>query len=534
MRSLLTVLALILLMTGSLAAQSRAALISYRYDDTPLYLVMDDLEQRYRLRFSYSRDFLPLDHPLTARASALALRPALDRLFAAAPIRYALIGDQVVLRYEARPVQQERISMQPPPAREAPEVAVAAVRLPREVPAASSPVATRTAPRHVPGGRSVLDTAHELQPWAPPIARTTGPDLKLAQVSLVPYIGSNEMRSERTINHLSLNVIGGINGGVQGVEIGGMFNVIRGKVEGIQLAGLGNYVEGPVYGLQLAGLVNYNRRSVRGIQLAGLANINHGAFNGIQLGGLFNAGPTEAGALQLAGVFNRSHGKVDTQVAGLFNVAGDVYSVQVGPLFNSARTVWGHQVGLVNVSDSISGLPLGLLNIVRKGYNRIDFGAGDLLYANVSARLGAHRLYNIFHLGARWDELERTGAGGETVRGTFMSWALGYGFGFTSPLGRSALLNYELVGMHLNEYASWTRPLNLLGQLRLTLEATAGRGVHFYVGPVFNTLASKITDPATGEPAGSSLPGHTLWEGVVGQTHLQAWVGFQAGIRFGR
>ena len=73
--------------------------------------------------------------------------------------------------------------------------------------------------------------------------------------------------------------------------------------------------------------------------------------------------------------------------------------------------------------------------------------------------------------------------------------------------------------------------LNMLGQLRLTLDIRPGRNASFFLGPVGNILISKRINPETGE-IGSSVAPYALYDETRGDTNIKAWVGFQAGVRF--
>src|SRR5690554_114540 len=62
------------------------------------------------------------------------------------------------------------------------------------------------------------------------------------QATFITPFGTNGADAPRIENKFSLNMLAGVNGGVQGFEAGGLANVILGSVRGSQLAGLANYV----------------------------------------------------------------------------------------------------------------------------------------------------------------------------------------------------------------------------------------------------------------------------------------------------
>lgn len=105
------------------------------------------------------------------------------------------------------------------------------------------------------------------------------------QASLTPGLGSHGALSEKVNNKFSLNVIGGYNGGVDGLEVGGIFNLDRADVRYLQMAGVTNLVGGNLQGLQVAGFANFVYKDISGVQLAGLVNCSRLKFSGVQIGG---------------------------------------------------------------------------------------------------------------------------------------------------------------------------------------------------------------------------------------------------------
>src|SRR5882724_8352653 len=105
------------------------------------------------------------------------------------------------------------------------------------------------------------------------------------QVSFLPMMSTNGSLNAQVINKGSLNILGGYEAGLNGVELGGLFNVDRKRVRGVQIAGLLNVVGGSVNGLQMAGLHNMVLDSLRGCQMAGLGNYNKRKLTGVQVAG---------------------------------------------------------------------------------------------------------------------------------------------------------------------------------------------------------------------------------------------------------
>ncbi len=530
---------MLLFATGAFA-QPLSQKVSFSYADEPIENILADISRKYSVQFSYSRDFVSLDHRVSVSIKNQPLSAALDEVFSETQIEYAAIGDQVALRPDKRRNQQltsiqtlrgkvrQTSPIHPNPVVETPPAHK--IKRSKE---AEMPAIDRKQSVTISGGNRVIELKAIPYEIAYPDTKNepVDEDNRFAQISLLPFLGTNAFRSNQITNRLSLNVFWGTNGGVDGLEVGGFFNSITHDVKGVQVAGVGNMVGGSMTGTQTAGLFNISGAASHGIQAAGLFNVSSD-FEGVQAAGVFNISSGKSQGVQAAGLFNVAKDNVHGQAAALFNKAGDVSWGQVSSLLNIGKRVKGFQVGLINISDTISGgAPIGLLNFVRHGYNRTEVSAGESLFANLGLKLGARSFYNIFHFGVRWDDVTINTDSSLTQTGTFTTWGLGYGFGSTIGLGKRTLLNLELVGIHLNEWEEWTNKLNLLGQLRLTLDFKPGRNASYFLGPVGNILISKFINPETGA-IGSSVAPYALYDETRGGTNIKAWVGFQAGVRF--
>lgn len=559
-RSTYLISAFLLLSLGVATGQRNvlAKKVSFDYKEEKLGMALADISIDYNIQFAYSTDIIPVDERVTVKVNDEPLDYALETMLATTKVEYKAIGSHIVLRvnkdkitrlskplpksvpqitplYQERKPQQELITERQPPRRDP-------MRRPETI-------GTHN-PKTLPGG----DQVYDLDPNRYRIREVSHDpnqsifDQRLAQISLLSFLGTNADLSEDLTNHLSVNVFWGKNGGVKGLEIGGMFNSVVNDVEGAQIAGMGNTVGGKVVGTQFgglfnvvggemdgvqgAGLFNISGEKTRAIQTAGLFNVSSGDFYGLQLSGLFNVSNGLADAAQISGLFNTANGKVKAQVSSLFNTAGDVQWGQVSSLLNVGKKVDGFQIGLINVSDTITGMPIGLLNIVKHGYNKVEFAGSETLFANFSLKLGARSFYNIFHAGIRWDDRQFEENG--TLRtGRFSSWGLGYGFGSVIDLGRNTLVNFELEAIHINELESWTKELNLLNQARLTFDVSTGprSRMSLFGGPVFNLMISRRYDAETGT-YGSNIMPETFYDETHNGTNVKMWTGFIAGIRF--
>ncbi len=551
----ITILCCLLLLVGSLSAQSLQQKVTLRYSDEKLGTVLQAISDTYQVQFTYSSHYIPVQQAVSIHVVNQPLSAALDALFAPTGVVYANIGGQIALKMGNQTKPQEQLtqintlpkaikqtSPVHPPSRH--ELWLRE-QMQRDREATLARI-ERPQMRELSGGPQRLTQIDRYE--LAPIATDEAEESRMAQVSILPFVGTNAWRSAELTNKVSLNVLWGVNGGVEGIEVGGLFNHITNNVHGVQVAGFGNTVGGNTIGTQVSGLFNINRGAVQGVQAAGLFNITGetdavqaaGAFNitkadfaGVQAAGLFNVSRGKADGVQISSLFNVAQGKTRSQLSGLFNVAHDVEINQISALFNAGKNVKGLQIGLINIADSTSGVPIGLLNFIKKGYNRVEFAAGDALFANVGLKLGARSFYNIFHFGARWDDVQTSPDGIDPVtHERLLTWGLGYGVGTTVGFSPRTLLNVELVSIHVNEQEEWTRALNLLNQLRLTVDVRTGRHTSLFGGPTANVMVSRL-QRADSNVVGSAIAPYT-WFDEVGSTgaNVQMWLGFNAGIRF--
>lgn len=355
------------------------------------------------------------------------------------------------------------------------------------------------------------------------------------QVSFVPFIGTNHKLSGNVVNDYSLNILGGYSGGTRKAELGGLFNINRGEVRYAQLAGLFNLNGGKTEGVQFAGLFNTNLDSTKAIQFAGLTNFNTHASTGAQVAGLSNftigdySGPQVAGLFntatgniegaQVAGLFNFTPKTIDgAQVSGLFNVSKEITGSQLSSLLNVAKTVHGSQVALINIADSVRGVPVGLLSFVNKGYHKLEIAADEIFPVNVSLRTGVRQFYNILTAGIRPEKTD-------TIR-----WSFGYGVGVAPKLTKWLFLNTDLTANQL--LRGNVEALNLLNKFYLGFDFQVAKRFSITVG---STLNLRIYDKAFNKHA-ESFTYYTpsiISEGSLSRTtDYQLWWGAKVGVRF--
>lgn len=302
------------------------------------------------------------------------------------------------------------------------------------------------------------------------------------QVSLVPPIGTNGTKSLNYSNDYSFNLLIGINGGVNKMEIGGLANYNNEKVSGFQLAGVSNINKGKSNGLIIAGISNINSKNSNGAIVSGIANITKKNTRGF-----------------LLSTVNITKNK--------FN------GVQIGA-FNYAKFLKGCQLGIFNLVDSLEcGTPFGLLSIVKGGYYALEISTNDVIHANLNYKMGVEHFYTIFTVGF------------DRYKGKHI---LKYGTGFGSLLSiwKECKLSIEATSNQLVYDNNW-RDLNLLNTLQTNFHFHFTPQCSLFAGPSANAY---ITNKKIGEKYGTIDIPHNIYNHTSSKNKLFVWIGFNAGV----
>lgn len=347
------------------------------------------------------------------------------------------------------------------------------------------------------------------------------------QVTFVTPIGTNGVQSYRISNEFSLNILVGINGGVDGFELGGMINIIKKDVSGVQISGFGNLVNGDVDGAQIAGFTNINGGYTDGFQIAGFANLVKENSNAFQLAGFGNICATSQMG-QISGFGNISEDVTGIQASGFGNLSGNVDGVQLGGFtnigknidgfqgagfFNLAKKVEGVQIaGFLNICDSIDGIPIAPISIVKtNGYLKAEFWTNEMFYLNTSFKIGVRKFYTIYSLGYK------PGSGN-------YDWNFGYGAGTSVNLGDNVSFDPQIGVSHFFRHLQ--NDYNQLNQFKLIFNYQLAENLGIFAGPTFNLLITEYTEDAS-EIAPS-------WSFIVTKRNksIRSWFGFNFGMRF--
>lgn len=331
------------------------------------------------------------------------------------------------------------------------------------------------------------------------------------QLSFTPGLSTNKKLNAITNNRLSINALGGYSKGVEGIEVGGLFNINRHNMNGLQVAGLSNIVAEKVNGIQVAGISNYNRYLLNGIQTSGILGISYGLVNGLQLSGFISnarkvngiqtAGFTavsfkKVNGIQASTFYNYSHRLNGIQASAFVNMSGkylngiqtstfanvatgQVNGLQASVFFNYAKKINGLQIGLINVAIENKGLALGLFSFIIDGYHELDFFTTRLYAYNMSFKTGQKYFYNIFQASTILKQ-------NDSRSGTY---SLGYGIGSSVGSGDRKFV----VDIDLTLNTIWDENFSqfnemLWGRLDIIPSIKISGPLYIYTGPTIDLL----------------------------------------------
>lgn len=142
-----------------------------------------------------------------------------------------------------------------------------------------------------------------------------------------------------------------------------------GGLNGVEISGIGNISRDSVIGVQIGGVFNSVGEHMRGAQFAGVVNRNLGIYEGAQFSGAININKESfGGGAQFAGFGNYTFGNSRGFSAGGFmNLADNHEGIQLAGFLNIADTVEGTQIaGFLNTASTVSGVQLaGFINRAR-------------------------------------------------------------------------------------------------------------------------------------------------------------------------
>ena len=343
------------------------------------------------------------------------------------------------------------------------------------------------------------------------------------QFSLVPFVGTNRKLSGKITNNYSLNLIGGYAYGLNGLEVGGVLNILKDTMRGAQISGFGNIVGGKVSGVQIAGAVNYCHDTVKGLQIAGATNVTTKSMEGIQVGGACNISSVINRGGQIGGAFNYSREiNKGFQISGAVNVNKETLrGTQIAGLLNYTKTLSGLQVAPFNFCDSVSGgIPIGLFSHVKSGFHNVEISYSDYLSSGISYRTGVHKFYNILSLDYYHQESD-----------PLVSY--GYGIGSQFNFTKKTFSNIELSArqiLSLNKFSESFNQLNILAKFNLNIGYRFGKDFSLLGGPELNFYISD--NLSTVSEYDNFTKRKALYTNNTQSTFLDIRLGYRVALRF--
>lgn len=387
-------------------------------------------------------------------------------------------------------------------------------------------------------------------------------------VSLITPLSTNGLESANIINNVSINLLAGYSGGLNGVEFSGLAsilehdmvgvrftgfaNVTLGSTEGADFAGFFNYANKQTKGAQFAGFANVITQETMGGQVAGFANITKGSMDGVQLAGFANVVDGEAALFQASGFANTSTGNIDgaqisgfanyakggkngqltgfcnvtsdsiegVQIAGFSNISGKrLDGFQLAGFVNYAKRLNGIQIAPFNVVDSLEkGTPIGVLSFVKNGYRAIGLSANESQYFNVHLKTGTNAFYTFL----------TSGIGSHNQ---MLLWHYGFGAGTTMSINEKVNLSFELQSSHVNEDEWYTPIFNLHNKLTAATSFKLNSNISIIGGLSWNVIVSDTKDDYGSSWETSAAP-YTIFDKTYNRTNVKMYPGISIGIEF--
>jgi hypothetical protein len=340
-------------------------------------------------------------------------------------------------------------------------------------------------------------------------------DEKAGQVTFIYPVGTAGTNSVNYSNKFSLNIIDGVNGGVNGFELGSVANINKGYVHGVQISGVCNYTTGNSDGVIISGAANISQGNLGSTGLSGVANYSGGNSNGVAISGAANI------------IMEKSNGAM---IAGAVNYSGSHKGLQLSPFNIAVKKANGSQIGVVNIAGNAKGvqfgvfnicnnpdsiIPFGIFNVVKNGYYAFELSTNELFLSSLSFKMGIEKFYTIF----------RAGIGAFNSENNFST---GMGFGSIISIKNKHKLNLELICDNLHYDKKWNGDnINLLNQFNLNYQYQINDRLAVKGGPGIKVY---VTDQKVNGKFNTIDVPYTIFEDAGRKVKTSGWVGFNAGI----
>ncbi len=311
-----------------------------------------------------------------------------------------------------------------------------------------------------------------------------------------------------------------VGGNIKGLQVAGIFNSVSGSGRGLQVGGIYNNLKGPLKGMQVAGILNTNHNNIDGLQVAGLSNYGD-TINGLQIAGLSNVIDTFDG-LQIGGINNYCNNAKGLQIAGIANQADTIVGTQISGIVNKARFIKGNQIGLINIADSITGVPIGLLSFVKKNaYKKIEISTDEVFDYNLGFTTGVKHFHSSLFIGAQSNVTKSENAFvtfGYTV-GTSVS--LGKALNFDIDLSSQYIAKRKFEWQESNKYKAY-----------IGLDLTTFNKISIAAGVTFNGYNFDKNLLADSDYKNIRPSYIYSYDSNSASTVWRTWIGYKIGVRY--
>ncbi len=367
-----------------------------------------------------------------------------------------------------------------------------------------------------------------------------------------PLEVNGKKAQERNYN-FSLNIFNGYTGSIKGAELGivnlnkysvhgfqtGFVNVVKGNSKGLQIGLFTNVNLQEGVGFQVSGLWTFQKKKFTGFQFSWFGVTTWGDVYGAQASHLWNHAQGNLKGIQFAlgpnTVWNNAQG---IQMSATFNIVKNWQDgIQFGFLGNYAKYSKGIQFGAINIAAQKSGFQigvfnysgngktaatLGLINVVRHGYNKLELWGGEFQSFNLAFKYGGKKLYSMVSVGTNPFNENKF-------------WTTGWGFGTHIRFSNRFYCDIDQITslVHINEAFSIGKgKTTIINQIRFTCGFEITPWMAIFVGPVWNSLFSDNNQLRDGKNGIELAPTFRTFYGDINQFKFAIWPGIAGGIRF--
>lgn len=326
--------------------------------------------------------------------------------------------------------------------------------------------------------------------------------------------------SKSNISGLHFTGLGNVaQGSVEGLILSGFGNISRGSIEGLTISGVGNIAENNIEGLSVTGGINASKGDIEGLHITGLANISGDDQEGLIMAGLFNTAGSSLSGLTLAGGFNVAKNIEGLTASGFANIGQEMEGLQFSGL-NLSRRSEGLQIGLINLAREFEGMPVGLFSLYGNGRKNIDLRTSDAGFTEAGLNLGTYRVSNMLIFGFN-NALDR-----DVYR---IGWSLGLEKNikdvFKNAKNEDWYVNQELsVVRNFENEIDFDQSTNLIWSFKYLFGKRFSQGFSVYGGPTLNMQVTRVD-------AAQDYTWYSLWSPERKGRQYRFWVGFNFGMR---